>query len=323
MPVENVKLSQRAKTFAHKIVALEYAKKEMVNPGLESPDPATLYKEITKDIKKLKSRLNSFQKQIDKAYYAIDPDAQNEKPTLESTTLWDFPTQSYGETKKGDSKFQGVTPAFIIYNMVQRYTELGDIVLDPMCGSGTTIDVCREEGRVVYGFDVNPVRPDVRKHDARHPFPCIGEESVDMVFIDSPYGDNVKYNDEPANIGNISAEDDEFYDALGQVASELYKVLKPGKVLGWLIGDQWVKRKFTPVGFNVYRMLEETGFIPVDLICIARRNQSSNTGIWHYRAVKHNFYLRGFKHLIIMRKPHVGEMIDRSEVNRPYWNKYK
>ena len=48
----------------------------------------------------------------------------------------------------------------------------------------------------------------------------LNNDSVDMVFIDSPYGDNVKYNDEPENIGNISAEDDEFYDALGQVAGE-------------------------------------------------------------------------------------------------------
>ena len=45
---------------------------------------------------------------------------------------WDYPRQSYGEKRKGNSKFQGVTPAFIIWNMVQRYTKPLDLVVDPM-----------------------------------------------------------------------------------------------------------------------------------------------------------------------------------------------
>ncbi len=32
-------------------------------------------------------------------------------------------------------------------NLIHKYTKPGDIVLDPMAGSGTTVDVCREEGR--------------------------------------------------------------------------------------------------------------------------------------------------------------------------------
>ena len=316
------RFNKRALSFAEKVDELEYASQHIINPNPDYPDADATYKGVTKEIKKLKSRLDNFQKQVDKTYYKVNPAAENDKPVLESTTLWDFPTQNYGTAKKGDSKFQGVTPAFIIYNMVQRYTQPGDVVLDPMCGSGTTIDVCNEEGRRVYGYDVNPIRPDIVKNDARH-IP-LDDESVDMVFIDSPYGDNVKYNDEPANIGNISAEDDEFYNALGQAASELYRVLKPGKVLGWLIGDQWVKRKFTPVGFNIYQMLTDgVGFIPMDLICVTRRNQSSNTGLWHYRAIKNNFYLRGFKHLIIVRKPYEGEAGALNGINRPAWQKYK
>ena len=65
-----------------------------------------------------------------------------------------------------------------------------------------------------------------------------------------------------------------------KVAQEIYRILKPGKVMGWLIGDQWVKRKFTPVGFKVYQMLvNNVKFKPIELICVTRRNQSSNTHI--------------------------------------------
>jgi DNA modification methylase len=244
--------------------------------------------------------------------------AADDKPRLESTTLWDYPRQSYGRTPKGSNKYAGVTPAFVIYNMVKRYTEPGDLVLDPMAGSGTTIDVCREEGRRCMAYDISPTRPDIVQNDARR-IP-LEDESVDMVFIDSPYGDNIDYNDQPGNIGRISAEADEFYEALDRVMAEVYRVLKPGKTLGWLIGDQWVKKKFTPVGFRVYEQLCRH-FETVDVICVARRSQTSNTGIWHNRALRFNFYLRGFKYLFIMRKPAADE--EQATKRRASWTQYQ
>ena len=246
---------------------------------------------------------------------------EDEKPPFETTTLWDYPKQSYGKKPKGNNRFQGVTPAFIIWNMLQRYTKQGDLVVDPMAGSGTTIDVCEEEGRKAIGYDINPQHPKVVKNDSRE-IP-LGDNSVDMVFIDSPYGDNVKYSNEPEDIGKISAEDAKFYEELEKVAKEIYRILKPGKVIGWLIGDQWVKKKFTPVGFKIYEMLiDKVGFEPIDLVCVTRRGQSSNTGVWHYRARKFNFFLRGFKYLILAKKPEERKVkADRpTKVN---WQRYK
>lgn len=241
------------------------------------------------------------------------------KPIIESTTLWDYPKQSYGKTPKGNNKYAGVTPAFIIYNMVMRYTQPGDLVVDPMCGSGTTIDVCKEEGRRCIGYDIVPTRPDIIQNDARK-LP-LENESVDMIFIDSPYGDNIKYNEHPANFGEISAEDENFYKELEKTMAESYRVLKPGKVIGWLIGDQWVKKKFTPVGFKIWAGLSKY-FETVDIICVTRRNQSSNTGVWHYRAVKWNFYLRGFKYLFIMRKPLAAAGGQPTNGDKVAWTRY-
>ena len=223
-----------------------------------------------------------------------------EKPPIEATTLWDYPKQSYGKTPKGDNKYPGVTPAFVIYNLVHRYTEPGDLVLDPMAGSGTTIDVCKEEGRRVIAYDISPPRSDIIQNDSRNiPLP---NDYVDMIFVDSPYGDNIRYNDHPDCIGKISAESERFYDELEKIIKECYRVLKPGKILGWLIGDQWVKKKFTPVGFRVYQLLCKY-FDTVDIICVVRRSQTSNTALWYNRARRFNFFLRGFKYLFIMRKP--------------------
>jgi len=248
-----------------------------------------------------------------------ETDIEEEIPLIEATTLWDFPKQSYGKTPKGDNKYPGVTPALLIWNLVWRYTEPGDLVVDPMCGSGTTIDVCKEEGRRVIGYDISPTRPDIIQNDARKiPLP---KNHVDLVFIDSPYGDNIRYNEHPDCIGKIPSEREAFYDELEKVIEGCYRILKPGKVLGWLIGDQWVKKKFTPVGFKLYERLCKY-FETVDIICVARRGQSSHTGLWYNRARRFNFYLRGFKYLFIMRKP-IPEKVKPCKPRRVKWTHYE
>ncbi len=224
----------------------------------------------------------------------------NEQPKLETTTLWDFPVQNYGKKPHGDNKYPGVTPAFVIWNLLQRYTKPGDFVIDPMCGSGTTIDVAKELGRKVIGYDITPYRRDIIQSDARH-IP-LQDNSVDFVFIDSPYSDNIKYSDHPDCIGRISAEKEEFFEELEKVAREIYRVLKPEKAMAWVIGDHWRKKSgFIPVGFKLYQQLCNY-FDTVDIICLTRRNQTSNTPLWHRRARQFNFFLRGFKYLFIMKK---------------------
>ncbi len=222
------------------------------------------------------------------------------KPRFETTTLWDFPTQNYGDTQHGDNKYPGVTPAFVIWNLIQRYTKEGDLVVDPMCGSGTTIDVCKEENRNVMGFDIVPYRDDIKQADARS-LP-LDDEIADFIFIDSPYSDNINYNNHPDNIGNISCEMENFFIELEKVAKESYRILKSNKFIAWLIGDHWRKKSgFIPVGFKIYCILEKY-FKSVDIIAVSRHNQRSNTPFWHEKAKRHNFYLRGFKYLIIMQK---------------------
>ena len=68
-----------------------------------------------------------------------------------------------------------------------------------------------------------------------------GGGSVHIVFIDSPYGANICYSEYLNNIGWISPEIENFYKELEKVMKECQRVLKPGKILGWLISDKWVK----------------------------------------------------------------------------------
>ena len=75
---------------------------------------------------------------------------------LQTTTLWDYPSQHYGDGLQGDPSYVGATPSYVVWNLLTRYTRENDVVVDPFCGSGTTLDVCRDLGRTGRGFDVAP-----------------------------------------------------------------------------------------------------------------------------------------------------------------------
>lgn len=173
------------------------------------------------------------------------------------------------------------------------------MVVDCMAGSGTTIDVAREENRRVIGYDLAAIRSDVVQNDARD-LP-LEDECVDLHFVDSPYSDNIHYSNHPDCIGKIPCEDDRFFEELEKVAKEIHRTLKLGGVLGWLIADQFRRRKFTPVGFRLYEILD-CYLEPVDIIAVRIHNQRTNNELWQRRAVKYNFFLRGFKYLFIMRR---------------------
>ncbi len=80
---------------------------------------------------------------------------------LQTTTLWEYPSQHYGAGMQGDQDYRGATPSYIVWNLLQRYTREKDLVVDPMAGSGTTLDVARELRRRALGYDVNSTRKDI------------------------------------------------------------------------------------------------------------------------------------------------------------------
>ncbi len=218
---------------------------------------------------------------------------------LEAYTAWDFPAQSEGHPGAGDASFNGVTPAGCAANLVRRYSRPGELVVDPMAGSGTIGDVARALGRRVVSFDLAPHGPPVLRADARAwPLP---DRTAALAVIDSPYSDNIAYSRDPRCLGRISCRDDRFYEEMGRVASEAHRVLLPGAILAWIIADEYRRGVYTPVGFRLLRILEQ-GFEPVDTIALIRHHDRSASPMWEHRARRFNFFLRGFKFLFVVRK---------------------
>jgi DNA modification methylase len=224
-----------------------------------------------------------------------------DKPSPMTTTLWDFPSQQYGDETQGDKNFKGMTPAYILWNLIQRCTKPGDLVVDPMAGSGTTLDVARELGRRALGYDVHVRRDDIFSRDARD-LP-LEDAKADFVFVDPPYSTHIKYSDDPRCIGRLDAATPAYYEAMGQVIAEIDRILKPGRYMALYVCDSFSKGKpFCPIGFELFGILRRH-FEPVDIVCVARHNRTLLRRHWHTSALEGNYFLRGFNYLFIMRKP--------------------
>ncbi|TVQ31751.1 MAG: class I SAM-dependent methyltransferase [Phycisphaeraceae bacterium] len=228
------------------------------------------------------------------------------KPPLRifTTTLWEYPSQHYGNTVQGDKNYTGATPSWVIWQLLQRYTREKDLIVDPMCGGGTTIDVARDLGRRAIGYDIAPSRDDIIRADARR-LP-LEDAKADFVFIDPPYSTHINYSDEPDCIGKLDAGADDggeaYYTAMDRVIAEAHRIMRNRRYLGLYVSDSFRKGKpFMPIGFELFSLLRQR-FKPVDIIAVARGNAKLNRGNWRKAAEEGNYFLRGFNYLFILKK---------------------
>jgi len=223
----------------------------------------------------------------------------------QTTTLWDYPSQNYPGTSEsfgaqGDTGYAGATPSYVIWNLLRRYTKKKDLIVDPMCGSGTTLDVARDLERRALGYDLAPARKDIFRADARR-LP-LETGKADFVFIDPPYSDHLQYAGGQNCIGRLSASGEDYYEAMAEVIGEIDRVLRPGRYMALYVSDSYEKGKpFMPIGFRLYALLS-AHFVPIDIIAVKRHNAKLFRNHWHSAAVEHNYFLRGFHYLFIMYK---------------------
>jgi DNA modification methylase len=217
------------------------------------------------------------------------------------TTLWDYPSQHYGEGEQGSQRYAGATPSYVIWNVIQRHTEPGQTVCDPFCGSGTTLDVCADTNRKGVGFDLAPTRDDIAQADARS-LP-LKQNSVHLVFMDPPYADNLDYSDDPRCIGKLKA-DGRYQRAMRLVLAECKRILVPEGTLAIYVCDVWKKGKgLHPLGFELFAIARELGFHAHDIVSVVRHNRTLAMGNYRRAADEGGFYLRGFNYLLLLKKP--------------------
>ena len=74
---------------------------------------------------------------------------------LETNTVWAFPER--GKWATHDAKWRGNWSPYIPRNVILRYSQEGDLILDQFAGGGTTLVEAKLLNRSIIGVDVNPV----------------------------------------------------------------------------------------------------------------------------------------------------------------------
>jgi len=240
----------------------------------------------------------------------------------ETTTVWSFPQR--GNWATHDGRYRGNWSPYIPRNLILRYSEPGDLVLDPFVGGGTTAVEAKLLGRRCIARDINPAcvelacqnlqstvpgklfdsfnifEPDVKVGDARN-LSDVADESVDLICAHPLYAGIIRYS---AQIeGDLSRCNlDGFLREMEQVAREFYRVLKPGKICAVLIGDTRQHRRVVPMGFCTMDIFLNAGFRLKELV-IKRQHNCKTTGFWRERSIQHHFLLLAHEYLPVFEKP--------------------
>lgn len=252
---------------------------------------------------------------------------------LEIFSTWSYPKRGNWATHKGN--YRGNWAPEIPRNLIERYSKQQDLVLDQMCGSGTTLIECKLLGRNGIGVDINKNSIMITKDrlnfnyvtiddsipkttqktftgDARN-LDKIKNNTVDLIATHPPYANIIPYSHErlEGDLSNVHSIQ-EFQREMKEVAQECFRVLKPDKFCAILIGDTRRRLHYVPVAFRTLQSFLEVGFILREDI-IKHQWQCKSTPYWVNKSMSSNFLMIMHEHLFVFRKPQDDERLKTFE----------
>jgi hypothetical protein len=210
--------------------------------------------------------------------------------------------------------------------LMLRYTQAGDWVLDPFLGSGTTLIECRRLGRHGLGVELNPavaaqatrvVEDEPNPHSVTTAI-AVGDSAavdfaallaphhidrVQLVVLHPPYHDIIQFGDQPDDLSNAASVGD-FVERFSAVVARALAVLEPGRFLAVVIGDKYEARAWVPLGFYAMQAVMDLGPALKSIVVKnlngtrAKRDQQA---LWRYRALVAGFYLFRHEYIFIFQ----------------------
>lgn len=203
--------------------------------------------------------------------------------------------------------------------LLRRYTKKGEWVLDPFCGSGTTLIESKKLGRNCLGLDLAPeaveearlkiteqpgngnVITDAIASNSLHfnyeeYLYSKGIKSFQFMILHPPYWDIIRFSDDPADLSNCASPED-FLALLGDISAKIYEYLDDDRFLALVIGDKYNKGEWVPLGFQAMQEVMKNRFKLKSIIVKnfeETRGKMQQKELWRYRALAGGFYI--FKH---------------------------
>lgn len=169
--------------------------------------------------------------------------------------------------------YPGRIPGQIVENLLHYYTAPFDLVVDPMAGGGTTVDVCKAMYRRYRAYDIRPVREDIKQWDITQGYPK-ESKSCDFIFLDPPY-----WRLQKGNYDETSASEkglNEWLNFMRKLAADSYRTVKVGGYTALLSEpflDEKETGKFIDLTFKCLSFFEKVGFVEVQRVTVPLNSQ--------------------------------------------------
>lgn len=228
------------------------------------------------------------------------------------TTIWSFPNRGAWATHSG--KYRGNWSPYVPRNLILRYSNSGDWVLDQFMGSGTTLVESKLLNRNAIGVDINPQSVSISEKNLDFQYESnskiytklgnatsldfLKDNRIDFICTHPPYANIIKYSKGiEGDISLLSVEP--FIEEMKKVAAESSRVLKKGKFCAVMIGDVRKYGKVVPLGFRMMESYLEVGFTNKEII-IKEQHNCKSTDYWQNKDT--DFLLLAHEYIFVFQK---------------------
>lgn len=214
--------------------------------------------------------------------------------------------------------------------LIRRYTNEADTVLELFAGSGTTLFECERLSRDYIGFDINQaiieyveaqmqdcttISYAIKNVDVvdKIEFSVTIEDwlvnhkkkCVDFMIAHPPYLDIVKFTEDRRDLSNIS-DVDLFIQKLTLALVNGFRYLKKNGYFAVVAGDVYKNSEVIPLAFLIMNAVKQ--HLNVKMKGIVIKNIEGNRGklgvqnIWKFRALKSDYFLFKHEYIFVFKK---------------------
>lgn len=173
---------------------------------------------------------------------------RNASPVPHLTSLYHF----HRAGEYGDRSYPGNCGGNLIKDLLSYFRP--GLVYDPMSGSGTCADVCREMNIPCLSYDIH------QGIDACDPLGFGADDLFDFIWAHPAYWRQKLYADDPRDLSRCPTLG-QFLSRYGQFIRNSYQSLKPSGKLAILMGDYCDREEgFVPLTYHTKRLAFAAGF---------------------------------------------------------------
>lgn len=255
-------------------------------------------------------------------------DAIKERSRLTKEEWRDYTKNVWHIANITDPEHPAVFPLEIPHRLIKLFTFVGETVLDPFAGVGTTAAAALRICRRAICVDENPdyikitgERLSLLGNDSltlhcgdSRKMDFIQSNSIGLVVTSPPYWNKADYGTRPMNLGNIDGYK-KFFNEILPVFEECYRVLLPGRKVCIVTANvnQYTDQGLLtfPLAADFIVLLRNIGFLMINEIIWSKDGTGGKWGSWGKQRpifgsypYPPNFYFKNVhEHILIFAKP--------------------